>query len=202
MHCAGCGNELQEGVIICRFCARIVQFKTHFSPADTDVSSFSYLPIQRSNSILNSDLFKLGIYFLVLCCFVLLANLGLASLEKQNVVHNQWSARVSISRVSIDTLTHDDSVVISGVVTNITDRNLQAVVIRAYVLNTLSRPIGEVYYTVEPEILQPGSVSEISISVPCNNDLVHQVKIEVFDAPEQPEIKRPVKMSRLWVTGG
>ena len=201
MHCAGCGNELQEGAIICRFCTRIVQFKTHFSPADIDAPSSLNFPIQRSHSIANSDLFRLGIYFLVLCCFVLLANLGLASLEKQNIVQNRWSTRVSITRVSIDTLTHEDRVVISGEVTNLTDRNLQGVVIRAYVLNALSRPIGEVYYTVEPEILLPDSGSEITISIPCEMDLVHQVKIEIFNAPEQPEIKRPVRWSMLWVTG-
>jgi len=99
MHCAGCGNELQEGAIICRCCMRIVQFKTHF------------------------------------------------------------------------------------------------VVIHAYVLNALSQPIGEVYYQVEPEILLPGTVTDFSISIPCRMDLVHRVRIEIFDAREQPEIKRPVKWS-------
>jgi len=200
MYCAGCGSELQEGAIICRCCARIVQFKTHFSPADLDAPSIPFTPIPGSYAIVRSDLFKLGIYFLVLCCFVLLVNLGYSSLRTDQVVHNQWSGRVSFSRVSIDTLTHDDSVVITGKATNITGRNLQGVVIRAYVLNALSQPIGEVYYRVEPGILLPGTASGFSISIPCRRDLVHQVRIEVFDARLQPEIKRPVKWSMLQVT--
>jgi len=200
MRCAGCGSELQEGAIICRCCARIVQFKTHFSPADLDAPSIPFSPIPVSYSIVKSEIFKLGIFFLVLCCFVLLVNLGYSSLQMHQVVHNQWSGRISLSRVSIDTLTHDDSVVISGKATNITGRNLQGVVIHAYVLNALSQPIGEVYYRVEPEIILPGSVSDFSSSIPCRRDLMHRVGIEVFDAPEQPEIKRPVKWSMLRVT--
>jgi len=200
MYCAGCGSELQEGAIICRCCARIVQFKTHFSPADLDAPPIPFSPIPVSYAIVKSDLFKLGVYLFVLCCFVLLVNLGYSSLQMHQVVHNQWSGRVSLSRVSIDTLTHADSVVISGKATNITGRNLQGVVIRAYVLNALSQPIGEVYYRVEPEIVLPGSVSDFSIAIPCRRDLVHQVRIEVFDARLQPEIKRPVKWSMVQVT--
>jgi len=200
MYCAGCGSELQEGAIICRCCARIVQFKTHFSPADLDAPPIPFSPIPVSYAIVKSDLFKLGVYLFVLCCFVLLVNLGYSSLQMHQVVHNQWSGRVSLSRVMIDTLTHEGSVVVSGKATNITVRNLQGVVIRAYVLNALSQPIGEVYYRVEPGILLPGSVSDFSIAIPCRRDLVHQVRIEVFEAPEQPEIKRPVKWSMLRVT--
>lgn len=195
MQCAGCGNELQEGAIICRFCTRVVQFKTHFSPNDIDIPLIPVSPISKLHSIIRSDLFKPGIYLLVFCCLVLLANLGLASLERRQVIRNPWYTKIAFSQVSIDTLTQSDRVVISGRVTNLTNRNLQEVVVHAYVLNTLSQSIGEVYFQVDPEIVLPGSGSDFSISIPCHMDLVHRVKIEVFDAREQPEIKRPIKRS-------
>ncbi len=201
MHCAGCGNELQEGAIICRCCARIVQFKTHFSPADIDPPLPVYPESKKLSTLFHSDLFRWGVFFSIFCCVVLVLNLALTALEQQSSGNDQWSMRISISDVSIDRFTFHDRVVVTGQITNVTDRNLQDVVIRAYVVNAVSQPIGEEYYYTQPEILLPDEASSFTITIPCRVTLVQHVKIEIFDAQVQPEIKRPVKLSRMWVTG-
>ena len=88
--------------------------------------------------------------------------------------------------------------VVKGKVKNISSRNLDGVIIRAYALNTLAENIRTEYIYVIPDILLPGTTSEFSIYIPCKVDLVHKVKVEIFKAREQIEIKKPIKISGLF----
>jgi len=58
----------------------------------------------------------------------------------------------------------------------------------------VNQQIAEEYYFIEPDILQPGVATDFTVKVRCKTGLVHQVKVEIFDAQVQPEIVRPM----LW----
>jgi len=197
LHCTCCGNELQEDAIICRTCARVVQFKTHFSPSELDESEFyvesGYQP-RRFALAGQPEIYRAGIVLLVFLIFTLAVNLGFDHLKKQNIIQNIWSANLAFSDVFIDRFSADDQVSVKGRLTNITDRNMQGVVIRVYVLNVVNQQIAEEYYFIEPDILQPGVATDFTVKVRCKTGLVHQVKVEIFDAQVQPEIVRPM----LW----
>lgn len=197
LHCVRCGNELLEDAIICRICARVVQYKTYFSPADSDETDWG----TESGLLRNADLsggrpeiYKAGLFLLLFLIFVMVTNIGYDHLQKQNIIQNNWSSSLAFSDVFIDRFSAEDQVSVKGRLTNITDMNMQGVVIRVYVTNVVSQQIGEEYYYVEPDILMPGSTVIFRISIKGNARLVHRVKVEVYDAQVQPEVLRP----NLW----
>ena len=202
MRCSHCGNELQEGAIICTFCGRVVQYRTHFSTAEIEPPLLPGSQLREEETTRHSDLYRLAAFFLISLLIAYLVMLGISSPDTKSVVRNQWSTRITISKVLIDRYSYEDRVVVSGRITNVGDRNMQGVIIHAYVMNAVSQQIGEVYYSVAPEIMLPDAGAEFTVSIPCRVDLVRQVKVEIFDAQEQPEIIRPKKWSGLWGVGG
>ena len=126
------------------------------------------------------------------------ARLGLNYIQKSYTIQNGWSTRLAFSDVFIDRFSFDDQVVVTGKIRNISNRNLEGVVVRAYVLNVVSQQIGEEYLFIQPDILLPEAGSEFSIRIPCKVNLVHKVRVEIYDAREQIEIKRPIKLSEVF----
>lgn len=204
MHCTYCGNELQEEAIICRVCARVVQYKTHFSPADLFdpvIETQSGANKQKITRAVQPEIYKAGIGLFIIWVFVLVVNFGLRALQRQYVIQNRWSSSLAFSDVSIDRFTSDEQVIVKGRIINITDRNMQGVVVRAYALNVVSQQIGEEYFYVDPEILLPDTEINFTIKIDCATRLVYKVKVEIFDAMEQRQIIRPIKWSGVGTTG-
>lgn len=194
LHCVRCGNELLEDEIICRICARVVQYKTHFSPADTDQKDRGTgSELLRSADLSGSrpEIYKAGLFLLLFLIFVMVTNIGYDHLQKQNIIQNNWSSSLAFSDIFIDRFTADDEVRVKGRLTNITDMNMQGVVIRVYVTNVVSQQIGEEYFYIEPDILMPASTADFRISIKIDARLVHRVKVEIYDAHVQPEVLRP-----------
>jgi len=193
LYCVRCGNELLEDAIICRMCARVVQYKTHFSPADLDESDWGMGRVSLRSAELSGsrpDIYKAGLILMLLLVFVIVVNQGYDLVQKQNIIQNNWSSRLAFSDVFIDRFTVDDQVSVKGRLTNITDMNMKGVVIRVYVTNVVSQQIGEEYFYVEPDILMPGSTVDFRISIKSDTRLVHRVKVEIYDAQVQPEVLR------------
>jgi hypothetical protein len=200
--CSFCGSELSEDAIICKVCARIVPYKTHYSPADVVPPELSIPDNKRIKRVIHANLFKFGVFLVFFICLVWLANLGMAALSDNHIQHNNWSSKLALSAITIDRFSSDTEITVTGKVANIAGRNMQNVVIRAYALNTLSQQVGEAYFEVEPGVLLPDSAADFLITIPVDMDLVHRVKVEIFDAQVQPEIIRPIKWSRVWGSKG
>ena len=197
LQCVRCGNEMLEDAIICRICARVVQHKTHFSPADLVEADQESGAIYVQGEHLTGGkpaIYRAGLSLLLFLVFVMIVNIGYDHLQKQNIIQNNWTSSLAFSDVFIDRFTADDQVSVKGRLTNITDVNMQGVVIRVYVMNVVNQRIGEEYFYVEPEILLPGSAVDFRISIRSDARLVHRVKVEIYDAQVQPEVVRPI----LW----
>lgn len=194
LHCVSCGNELQEDTIICRICARVVQFKTHFSPAgndETDWGTESGLSRSADLSSGRPEVYKAGLFLLFFLIFVIVTNIGYDQLHKQKIIQNNWSSSLVFSDVFIDRFTADEEVRVKGRLTNITNMNMQGVVIRVYVTNVVSQQIGEEYIYIKPDILMSGSTVDFRASIKSDARLVHRVKVEIYDAQVQPAVLRP-----------
>jgi hypothetical protein len=197
LQCVRCGNEMLEDAIICRICARVVQHKTHFSPADLVEADQESGAICVQGEHLTGGkpaIYRAGLSLLLFLVFVMIVNIGYDHLQKQNIIQNNWTSSLAFSDVFIDRFTTDDQVSVKGRLTNITDVNMQGVVIRVYVMNVVNQRIGEEYFYVEPEILLPGSAVDFRISIRSDARLVRRVKVEIYDAQVQPEVVRPI----LW----
>lgn len=200
--CPFCGSELSEDAIICKVCAHVVPHKTHYSPADVALPELSIPDEGKLKSTIHTDFLKFGVFLVFFICLVWLANLGMAALRENRVQHNHWSSKLALSAITIDRFSSDTEIIVTGKVTNIAGRNMQDVVIRAYALNAVSQQVGEAYFEVEPGVLLPDNVVDFLITIPVDMDLVHRVKVEIFDAQVQPEIIRPIKWSRVWRSKG
>jgi hypothetical protein len=197
LHCPGCGKELQENAVICGECAHLVQYKTHYSPSENIDAGFEEYPEQtRPKNFISRHIEKIkaAILLLILLLGVVSANVEYSRLQQQHIIQNRWSSSLVLSNIWMDRSSRDDQVIVKGRITNITDRNMQGVVVRAFVLNVVSQSIGEELFQVEPDIILPGESAGFEIRIRCETDLVHQVKIEIFYAEEQREILRPI----LW----
>lgn len=193
LQCVRCGNELLEDAIICRICARVVPYKTHFSPADLNESNVEVGTEFTQHRHLRAgmpEIYRAGLTLLIFLVFVLLTNYGFNCLQKQNIIQNVWSSSLAFSDVFIDRFSADDQVMVNGRLSNVSDVNMQGVIIRVYALNVVNQKIGEEYYIIEPDILIPGSVVEFSITVLSETRLVQRVKVEIYDAQVQPEVLR------------
>jgi len=76
--CSFCGSELSEDAIICKVCARIVPYKTHYSPADVAPPELSIPDEGKLKSAIHRPTFLNLVVFLVFfICLIWLANLGI-----------------------------------------------------------------------------------------------------------------------------
>lgn len=189
--CSFCDAQVEEEAVICPSCGRVVQFLTHYSPAD---DAPLYDPIDDSHNKLRSldNLLRLGVVILILLSIVLAAQQGIARLNRQQTFQARWMNRVALSNISIDKFTHDNFIVVKGNITNISGRNLDRVIIQAYALNAVDQRIGKDFRYVQPEILLPGETATFVIFIPCDVKMVNNVKVEIFRAREQMEFKLPV----------
>ena len=194
MRCKCCGSELLDDAIICSYCAKVVQYKTHFSPTESEPLVLEIHSATRCRT-LQPETIKAGVILIVLILLVLVSNLGFNRQQKNRIIHTKWSDKIAVSNVYIDRFTADDHVTVTGKLSNISDRNMQRVIIRAYAIDVVAQQIGEEYFSIEPKILLPGQDVEFQILIKCKTSIVHRVKLEIYNAEVQPEIIRPIKWS-------
>lgn len=189
--CSSCATQVEEEAVICRSCGKVVPYLTHYSPADKDPLFPPMQQLERRVQI-SSFILHLGIVVVILVSIVLAAQQGLARLNRQQTSQTRWLNRVELSNVSIDKFAYENFIVVKGNLTNISGRNLDRVIIQAYALNAVDQRIGKDFRYVKPDILLPGETSPFVIFIPCDVEMVNNVKVEIYRAREQLEFKLPV----------